>query len=263
MCKKAMKTLSLFSWNVNGIRAAYRRGFLSWLSEVRPDILCLQETRVKLSQLNDSLAKPLNYYVYWNSAEKKGYGGTALFSRKKPIAVKYGFGNKTLDKEGRTIVAEFPNFTLINCYFPNGNRNHERLLFKLQFYEDFLTKCKKLRDKGHKIIFCGDLNTAHREIDLAKPKNNKNKSGFLPPERKWISKVIKNGYIDAFRHIYPFSSGQYTWWSYRKNSRKQNMGWRFDYFFVDKEEINRVTDASIFPEVVCSDHCPIKIQIES
>lgn len=258
-----MKTISILSWNVNGIRAAYKKGFLSWLSKSHPDILCLQEIRAKSFQLEGALAKPLDYYIYCNSADKPGYGGTALLSRRKPISVKYGLGNKMFDQEGRTIIAEYSDFTLINCYFPNGNRNSDRLQFKLNFYDAFLIKCQELQAEGHKIVFCGDLNTAHKEIDLAKPKGNHNRSGFLPEERDWINKVINTGYTDTFRHFYPYSSGRYTWWSYGRNSREQNMGWRFDYLFADRKKIKHVTSSFILHEVDCSDHCPIGILMES
>lgn len=257
-----MKTISLVSWNVNGVRAIHKKGFLDWLSKANPDILCLQEIRARRIQLDAELVEPFGYHTYWNSAEKGGYGGTALFTRKKPISVEFGLGDKMLDNEGRTIIAEYSDFTLINCYFPNGNRNQERLLFKLKFYEAFLKKCKKLRKQGHRILFCGDLNIAHTEIDLAKPKNNNNKSGFLPEERQWIDKIIKSGFVDTFRHFYPGLSGQYTWWSYRQSSREQNLGWRFDYFFVNDEQIKSVIDAFILPEVTYSDHCPIGIRLE-
>ncbi len=258
-----MNKISLISWNVNGVRAVQKKGFLSWLSKTGPDILCLQEIRARKNQLDSELIKPVHYHTYWNSADKNGYGGTALFTRKQPISVEFGLGDKNLDNEGRTIIAEYSDFTLINCYFPNGNRNQERLLFKLKFYDAFLSKCKKLRKKGHKIVFCGDLNTAHTEIDLAKPKVNKTKSGFLQKERQWIDKVIESGFVDTFRHFNPDSSGHFTWWSYRPNSREQNLGWRFDYFFVDNEKMENVSDAFILPEVTYSDHCPIGIKLKS
>ncbi len=258
-----MKKVSILSWNINGIRAAHKKGFLSWLSEIHPDIVCLQEIRANSSQLDDILAKPLDYFAYWNSAKKTGYGGTALLSRKEPISVKYGIGNKSFDQEGRTIIAEYSDFTLINCYFPNGNRNQERLQYKLKFYDTFLKKCQKMQTKGHKIIFCGDLNTAHTEIDLIQPKANNNRSGFLPEERNRINKMIKAGYTDTFRHFYPYLTGQYTWWPNKLHFRKQNKGWRFDYLFVDEEIIKHVLDAFILPEVAHSDHCPIGIFLET
>lgn len=258
-----MKTISIFSWNVNGIRAAHKKGFQSWLTEACPDILCLQEVRANNSQFNEILAKPLDYHIYWNSADKKGYGGTAIFTKKKPISICYGLGKNNIDEEGRTIIVEYKDFTLINCYFPNGNRNQDRLLFKLEFYKSFLNKCKELKLNGHKILFCGDLNTAHKEIDLAMPKNNKNKSGFLQEERMRINDIVRSGYVDSFRHFHPNLSEQYTWWSYRKNSREQNKGWRFDYVFVDKDKMNHILDAFILPEVNCSDHCPIGVYLKS
>lgn len=253
--------ITLLSWNVNGIRSAYRKGFLPWLTEVKPDILCLQEIRATETQLHDSLAMPDGYYSYWNSSDRAGYGGTALFSRKKPLSITYGLGDGNLDREGRTIIAEYPNFFLINSYFPNGNRNHDRLLYKLNFYEAFQKKCDDLHNQGKVVIFCGDLNTAHKEIDLFNPKTNKKKSGFLPEERKWIDRMIESGYVDTFRYFYPNLSEQYSWWSYMLNARENNRGWRFDYIFIRKEAKKRILDAFILKEVSYSDHCPVGITL--
>jgi exodeoxyribonuclease III len=251
--------LSIFSWNVNGIRSAYRKGFLDWLDETKPDILCLQEIRAEQTQLIDKLANPSDYYACWNSAAKPGYAGTALLARKRPISIQSGLGISDFDKEGRVIIAQYPDFVLVNGYFPNGNRSQERLEFKLSFYEAFLAKCQELRNQGHTVILCGDLNTAHKEIDLFNPKSNKRRSGFLPQERQWIDKIIASGYVDTFRHFYPEQSGHYSWWSYLPDSKEKNKGWRFDYIFIAKESIKFVSGAFIMADVSCSDHCPIGI----
>jgi exodeoxyribonuclease III len=241
--------LSLLSWNINGIRAAYKRGFLEWLFNTMPDFLCLQETKAERTQLSADLSQPSGYHSYWNAAKKKGYSGTALLTREEPISVGFGLGVAEFDQEGRTIIAEFPDFTLINCYFPNGGQDNGRVEFKLDFYEAFIAKCEQIRKQGHKVIFCGDVNTAHQEIDLARPEANKDKTGFLSEERAWIDEIVKMGYIDTFRHFYPYLEEQYTWWSVKTRARKRNVGWRLDYFFVVKEMLNQVLDSFIMPEV--------------
>lgn len=252
----------LLSWNVNGIRSIHRKGFLDWLSNTSPDILCLQETKITQSQLSGELSNLPGYYAYWNSANRAGYSGTGLLSREEPISVEFGLGITTFDQEGRTIIAEYPDFTLINCYFPNGGRDHSRVPFKLDFYKAFLEKCNTLRAQGRTVIFCGDVNTSHREIDLARPKANENNTGFLPEERKWLDKFIEAGYIDTFRYFYPNLTEQYTWWSNRNNVRERNIGWRLDYFFIVSEAINRVKDAFILHQKTGSDHCPVGIHLK-
>jgi len=253
------KTISILSWNVNGIRSAHRKGFSDWLTNVLPDILCLQEVRAKESQIEDDVAHPSGYYAYWNCARKPGYGGTGLLSRCKPVKVDMGLGNEKFDSEGRVIIAFFDDFVLINCYFPNGNRSEERLHFKLEFYKFFLQKVLDLRQQGYTVVFCGDLNTAHKEVDLANPQANKMKSGFLPQERSWIDHIINTGYLDSFRYFHPDLPNMYTWWSYLPNSRELNIGWRFDYFFIPKDKLERTADTFIMSEVTLSDHCPIGI----
>ncbi|ETR72124.1 MAG: Exodeoxyribonuclease III [Candidatus Magnetoglobus multicellularis str. Araruama] len=254
--------LMILSWNVNGIRSAYRKGFLDWLVETSPDILCLQEVRATTSQLSKDLVKPKGYYTYWNSAIKKGYAGTALFSREKPLSIKFGLDDERFDQEGRTIIAEYNKFTLINCYTINGNRNHSRLLLKFEYYDAILAKCEELRSQGHAVIFGGDINVAHKEIDLANPKSNKKNSGFLPEEREWVDKVLEAGYFDTFRYFYPDLTKQYSWWSYTHNARKRNVGWRFDYIFADKKAIELITDAFIMREAAHSDHSPVGIYLK-
>jgi exodeoxyribonuclease-3 len=252
------QTITLLSWNVNGIRAAHRKGFLDWLVETQPDILCLQETRAEETQLPATLAQPEGYRAFWNSSRrKKGYSGTALLTRTEPVDVQFGLGVEEFDQEGRTIVAQYPSFTLINCYFPNGGRDHSRVPFKMAFYDAFLDRCEALRSQGHALIFCGDVNTAHREIDLAHPKANENTTGFLPEERAWLDRIVETGYVDTFRHFRPDETEQYTWWSMPTRARERNVGWRIDYFFVVAEILDRVADAFILPEVMGSDHCPV------
>jgi exodeoxyribonuclease-3 len=256
------KTITLLSWNVNGIRAAHRKGFLDWLNEAAPDILCLQETRAEKSQLPVALAHPEGYHSFWNSSRtKKGYSGTALLTRSRPLDVQFGLGTEEFDQEGRTIIAYYPSFTLINCYFPNGGRDHSRVPFKLAFYDAFLDKCEYLRSQGQALVFCGDVNTAHKEIDLAHPNANQKTTGFLPEERAWIDQVVASGYIDTFRHYYPDLEGQYTWWSMPTRARERNVGWRIDYFFIGAELFDKTTDAFILPDVMGSDHCPVGLRL--
>jgi exodeoxyribonuclease-3 len=258
----ATGTITLLSWNVNGVRAGHKKGFLDWLAETSPDMLCLQETRAGEAQLPAPLAQPAGYHGFWNnSRKKKGYSGTALLTRPEPLNVDFGLGIEEFDQEGRTIIAQYPSFTLINCYFPNGGRDRSRVPFKLAFYDAFLDKCESLRAQGHNVIFCGDVNTAHREIDLAHPRENQNTSGFLPEERAWIDRVIEAGYVDTFRYFHPDLTGGYTWWSMPTRARQRNVGWRLDYFFVARELLDRVSDAFILPEVMGSDHCPVGLRL--
>jgi len=256
------ETITLLSWNVNGARAVYQKGFLGWLAEAEPDILCLQETRAEEAQLPTEMARPAGYQAFWNaSRRKKGYSGTALLTRPGPRAVRFGLGIEEFDQEGRTIMAEYPAFTLLNCYFPNGRRDHSRVPFKLAFYDAFLGQCEQLRAQGHAVAFCGDVNTAHREIDLARPRQNQKTTGFLPEERAWLDQVVAAGYVDTFRYFYPDLTEQYTWWSMPARARERNVGWRIDYFFVAEEVLERVIDAFILPEVTGSDHCPVGMRL--
>lgn len=257
------KTITLLSWNVNGIRAVHKKGFLEWLAEAQPDILGLQETRAEEDQLPVRLAQPEGYRGYWNHAKaKKGYSGTALLTKTEPRSVRFGLGIEEFDQEGRTIIAEYPAFTLLNCYFPNGGRDHSRVPFKLAFYEAFLDRCEQLRAQGRPVIFCGDVNTAHRPIDLAHPKANEKNTGFLPEERSWLDRVVAAGYIDTFRHFFPDLAGQYTWWSMPTRARERNVGWRLDFFFVSPDLAGRLEAAFILPEVMGSDHCPVGLRLK-
>ena len=255
--------ITLLSWNVNCVRAIHKKGFLDWLAEASPDILCLQETRADAPELPVALAQPDGYRGYWNASRiKRGYSGTALLTRTDPLDLEYGLGIHEFDTEGRTIIARYPTFTLLNCYFPNGSRDLSRVPFKLRFYEAFRVKCEQLRAAGQAVIFCGDVNTSHKPIDLAHPKANEKNTGFLPEERAWIDQVVEAGYVDTFRYLHPDEAGQYTWWSMPTQARERNIGWRLDYFFVAREVINRVVDAFILPEVTGSDHCPVGIRLQ-
>jgi exodeoxyribonuclease III len=254
--------LTLLSWNVNGIRAVHKSGFLEWLAQAAPDILCLQETRAGPADLPGDLRSPAGYHAYWHGCERKrGYSGTALLTRHEPLSVQFGLGVPEFDDEGRTIIADYGAFTLLNCYFPNGGRDHSRLLYKLAFYEAFLDTCERLRRSGKRVLFCGDVNTAHREIDLAHPRQNQKTSGFLPEERAWIDKIIAHGYVDIFRHFHPNLIGQYTWWSVPMRARERNVGWRIDYFFLAEELVGLADEAFICPNVVGSDHCPVGLRL--
>lgn len=257
-----MAKLRLFSWNVNGIRAAQKKGLLDWLLKEKPDILCIQETKARVEQLDKELVSPNGYKTYFVSAEeKKGYSGVATFAKTEPKTTETGFGVKKFDKEGRILIHDFSDFVLFNIYFPNGQRDKERLKYKLGFYDEFLKHVNKLKDKGRKIIICGDVNTAHKEIDLARPKENENTSGFLPIERKWMDKLIECGYIDSFRNFIK-EGGYYTYWDPITRARERNVGWRIDYFFITPNLLNNLKKAFIMPEIMGSDHCPLGIEIE-
>lgn len=257
------KPLTLISWNVNGLRAVIKKGFLKWLDEAKPDVLCLQETKASADQLGDELHQHAHYRSFWNSASvKKGYSGVLTLTHEEPMAVEMGLGLEKFDQEGRVIITEFPHFALFNVYFPNGKASTDRLNFKLEFYEAFLAKIEALKKKGKKIIFCGDVNTAHREIDLARPKENEHISGFLPIERRWIDRVIEHGYLDSLREFFPDQHGLYSWWDLKTGARSRNVGWRIDYFFVQKELRKHLQDAFVFSDVMGSDHCPVGIKLD-
>ncbi len=256
-----MKEISILSWNVNGIRAAQRNGLLNWLSSESPDIFCVQETKASPDQLDEALKAPQDYYTYWNQPEKRGYGGVAVFTREKPLSVEYDFGPREFDTEGRAIIMHYPAFTLLNIYFPNGKQNELRLKYKMDFYETFLEFAESLRQQGGRLIICGDFNTAHKEIDLARPKENEKISGFLPIERAWMDKFISCGYVDTFRHFNQ-EPGQYTWWDLKSRARERNVGWRIDYFYISANILEFITGAFIMPGVTGSDHCPVGINLK-
>ena len=250
--------LKLISWNVNGLRAVHRKGvFLAWLAAAQPDILALQETKCHPDQLPDEVRNPPGYHTYWAAAERGGYSGVALYSRREPLSLGVGLGFDDYDREGRTLVADYGDFVFINAYFPNGSRDHSRVPFKMRYKADFLAVCNRLRAEGRSVVFCGDVNTSHQEIDLARPRQNRTTTGFLPAERAWIDEVVAQGYVDTYRGRYPQQTGAYTWWSQVTFSREKNVGWRLDYFFVSPDLWPRVIDATIHPDVLGSDHCPV------
>jgi exodeoxyribonuclease III len=255
-----LQSKSLVSWNLNGLRAAERRGFSSWLQREIPDIVCLQETRIQEIQVQPYLSNFKGYHTYWNSSQTPGYSGTALLTRLQPTSVEFGIGHDEFDREGRAIVAQFPGFAVVNCYVPNGNSSPNRLKYKLGFYRSLQNKCRDLASQGKTVIVCGDMNTAHNDIDLAKPQSNRNKSGFLSRERTWIDRILQTGFVDSFRHQYPAAPGKYTWWANTYSARSRNVGWRFDYVFVSECGLQNLVDAFILSEVECSDHCPIGIR---
>jgi exodeoxyribonuclease-3 len=256
----SMKTMELISWNVNGLRAVHKKDFLNWMLRRSPDVLCIQETKASEDQLPGDLRSVAGYHSYFSSA-KKGYSGVAIYAKTKPERVKSSWGEGRFDGEGRTLCADFGAFVLFNIYFPNGKASPERLRFKMEFYESFLRHMKTLDRKGKGIIVCGDVNTAHREIDLARPKENEKVSGFLPDERAWIDRFLASGFTDTFR-TFETGAGHYTWWDLKSGARTRNVGWRIDYFFVNKALKPLVRSASILKDVVGSDHCPIRLVLE-
>ncbi|MBN2425664.1 MAG: exodeoxyribonuclease III [Calditrichaceae bacterium] len=253
--------MKLISWNVNGIRAAIRNGLLNWLDETDAYVVCLQEVKAfknQVPELNDNNLK--GWHVEWNAAEKAGYSGVITLSREKPLKTEYGFGREEFDREGRVLFQEYKQFYLYNIYFPNGQRDQERLDYKMNFYDVYLEHAQNLRSKGKAIITCGDFNTAHKEIDLKNPKANEKTSGFLPIERAWMDKLVNTGYVDTFR-IFNKEAEQYSWWTYRFGAREKNVGWRIDYFFIDQEHVPLVKNAFIHQHVKGSDHCPVGIEL--
>ena len=252
--------MRILSWNVNGIRAVQKKGFPGWLQKESPDILCIQETKAHSDQLDKELLETAGYSTFWNYPERKGYSGVAIFTRVKPVNVGYSLGSADIDIEGRVLVAEYLDFDLLNIYFPNGKQNDARLRYKLDFYQAFLEYADSLKNAGRKLIICGDVNTAHREIDLARPRENSKASGFLPVEREWIDTFLAHGYVDTFRH-FNAEPHQYTWWDLKSGARARNVGWRIDYFFVTENLLPSVADAFIMPEVMGSDHCPVGIKL--
>lgn len=249
--------MKLISWNVNGLRACMQKGFMDFFNEMDADIFCLQET--KLQEGQHDLELP-GYYQYWNYAEKKGYSGTALFSREKPLQVGYGIGVDRHDHEGRVITAEFEEFYVVTVYTPNSQRELTRLSYRMEWEADFLRYIKSLEEKKP-VIFCGDLNVAHREIDLKNPKANHRNAGFTDEERACFSTVLENGFIDTFRYFYPDLEGVYSWWSYMFQARAKNVGWRIDYFVVSKSLKESLEDARIHTQVMGSDHCPVELTL--
>ena len=250
--------MKLISWNVNGIRAAVGKGFLDFFHDIDADIFCVQETKLQEGQLELDLP---GYYDYWCYADKKGYSGTAMFTKEKPLNVAYGIGIDEHDHEGRVITAEFDSFYMITCYTPNSQNELARLDYRMKWEDDFLDYVKKL-SKKKPVIYCGDLNVAHEEIDLKNPKTNHQNAGFTDEERGKMTKVLNSGFTDSYRKLYPDKSDAYTWWSYRMNARARNVGWRIDYFIVSDSIAESIREAMIYPEITGSDHCPIGLEID-
>lgn len=257
----SQKSKKILSWNVNGIRAAYKKGILDWFEKEKPDMLCLQETKAHPEQLTNDLLNVNGYKAYFSSAEKKGYSGVVTYTKEEPVNVEHGIGIKKFDSEGRFIITEFESFTLFNIYFPNGKARKERLDYKMNFYDAFLKHCKKLLKQGKKIVVCGDVNTAHKEIDLARPKANEKTSGFLAEEREWIDKFLKAGFVDTFR-MFNTEPENYTWWDMITRARDRNVGWRIDYFYASENLKDNIKSASIHSSVMGSDHCPIELELK-
>jgi len=252
--------MKLFSWNVNGVRAIEKKGFLDWMSSELPDVLCIQEIKAKFEQLPDTLQNIDGYYSYWHSADKLGYSGVATFCREEPLHVQYGLGIEKYDQEGRVLITEFENFLLYNIYFPNGQKDEFRLQYKLDFYNDLLVILNDQVESGNNVIVAGDWNTAHQPIDLANPKANENYSGFLPVERAQLDEYVEHGYVDSFR-LFHDEPNRYSWWTYRYGARERNIGWRIDYFFTNQEFANQIANADIHDNVMGSDHCPISLEL--
>lgn len=250
--------MKLISWNVNGLRAVHRKNALEEIWKLNPSILCLQETKVSEDEIPFDLKYIPGYRSFFDSAEKKGYSGVAMYSQKEPLNVKNSFGDSKFDKEGRIIKADFDEFVLFNIYFPNGKASKERLKYKMDFYYSFLETLKSM--KNQKIIICGDINTAHKEIDLARPKQNEKISGFLPEERKWIDELLDIGFLDTFRE-FNTQEEQYTWWDLKSRARSRNVGWRIDYFFVSKNLKKNLKNAYILSQIMGSDHAPMVLDI--
>ena len=250
--------MRLISWNVNGLRACVKKGFLKYFKEVDADIFCIQETKLQEGQIDLDLG---GYYDYWNYAEKKGYSGTAVFTKDKPLSIKYGLGIDEHDNEGRAITLEYENFYLVNVYTPNSQRELARLDYRMTWEDDFKNYLKEL-DSIKPVILCGDLNVAHKEIDLKNPSSNKKNAGFTNEERSKMTELLKSGFVDSFRYFYPDKEDAYTWWSYITKARERNAGWRIDYFIVSEKLEDRIVDAEIHANIMGSDHCPVVLEIK-
>ncbi|MDD3976657.1 MAG: exodeoxyribonuclease III [Methanomicrobium sp.] len=256
-----MTSKKIISWNVNGIRAVAKKGFLDFISSESPDILCIQETKAQEDQLTSAIRHPKGYYSYFSSAEKKGYSGVAVYTKDEPISIRKGFENPEFNNEGRILILEYSEFYLFNIYFPNGKMSKERLDYKMKFYDECLLEIEKLHKSGNNVIICGDVNTAHKEIDLARPAENSKISGFLPQERDWIDRLLDSGFLDTFR-IFTKEPGYYSWWDLKSKARDRNVGWRIDYFFANKEVKEKIKDASIMSHIYGSDHSPVLLEID-
>lgn len=250
--------MKFISWNVNGLRACVQKGFLDFFRETDADFFCVQETKLQEGQI--SLELPEGTYDYWNYAEKKGYSGTAIFTKQKPFSVFYGIGSAEHDREGRVITLEYDKFFLVTCYTPNSQNELARLSYRMEWEDAFLNYLDGLKEKKS-VIFCGDLNVAHQEIDLKNPKTNRKNAGFTDEERQKFTEILKHGYIDTFRYFYPNTEQVYSWWSYRFKAREKNAGWRIDYFVVSEDLEDKLIDAKIHTDILGSDHCPVELEI--
>ncbi len=248
--------MKIYSWNVNGIRAIQKKGFIDWVLGEQADIICLQEIKATVGQLDEELINIEGYQSYWNPAVRKGYSGVAVYVRTLPGEVINGIGVERFDVEGRVLISKFEEFTLFNIYFPNGGMGDDRVQFKIEFYEEVIACCNAIKNQGGKVIICGDFNTAHRNIDLKNPKANETASGFLPVERAMLDKFLSNGYVDVYRYLYP-EQVKYTWWSYLFKARERNAGWRIDFFYVSDNMLDDIEDCQILDQVEGSDHCPV------
>lgn len=254
--------MKLISWNVNGLRAVINKGFKNFYNDIKADIMCLQETKMQQDQISMDINDIFkDRYVYWNSAEKKGYSGTVVISKIKPINVTYGIGKDEHDKEGRIITLEFDSFYLVNCYTPNSKRELERLDYRM-IWEDEVRSYLKELDKMKPVVYCGDLNVAHNEIDLKNPSSNHHNAGFTNEERAKMTELLNAGFIDTFRYKYPEKTGAYSWWSYMFHARENNAGWRIDYFIVSDSIKDKIEDAKILSDVMGSDHCPVELDLK-
>ncbi|MBI4118042.1 MAG: exodeoxyribonuclease III [Parcubacteria group bacterium] len=255
--------MKLLSWNVNGLRSVHRNGYWPAFLKEAPDIFCFQETKAEVEQLPLEVRDVPGYFSYFSSSKiKKGYSGVATYTKKEPDKVEYGMGIERFDSEGRLLAVYFGKTVLFNVYFPNGGGGPERLAYKFDFYDAFLEHIEALRNDGYKIIFCGDVNTAHEAIDLARPKENEMNTGFLPEERAWIDGVVNHGYLDTFRLLHPRDAGAYSYWDMKTRARDRNVGWRIDYFFISSNLRPRLKDAFILPNILGSDHAPVGIDID-
>ncbi len=255
--------MKITTWNVNGLRAALTKGAWDWVQQEQPDVLCLQEVKARPEQIPAGYQERFNsHQVYWNPAVKPGYSGVATFTNLPALSVDYGVGRQEFDHEGRVIRIKFPGFYLYNVYFPSGQRGLDRVEFKLKFYSCLLEICDQLHSSGERVIICGDFNTAHSEIDLRNPKSNQKTSGFLPEERAWVDTYLSHGFIDIYRMLFP-DRVEYTWWTYLANARKNNTGWRLDYFMISEALVPAVKHVKIHSDILGSDHCPVSLVIEA
>lgn len=259
--KKGSKTIRIVSWNVNGLRAIYKKGFTDFVEQNNFDIICLQEIRIEQEKITQDLLSLKGYFPYFSSAKKPGYSGVAIYAKIKPLQSGNSLGSSRFDDEGRVLWLEYKDFIIFNTYMPNGGRAMQRLDYKLDFYDSFLQYLETFVQKGKKIILTGDINTAHKAIDLARPKQNKKNTGFLPEERMWIDKLLEAGFTDTFRYFNKEPSN-YTWWDTKTRSRERNVGWRLDYFFVSNNLLTKLRRSSILHHVFGSDHCPITLELD-